>query len=115
MLRSVNRFNGKQTVVRPNGKQETASKVAGGQVTDMAICWLTCGTCHELVPVMDKTVNDWQNMDDMVHVNESVDDQTFMMMNDADINVNVQHDVTMNAVEVNVNGHQNEMRNDVDF
>src|SRR6266496_3425132 len=99
MLRSVTRFNSKSVAVRPNGNQETASKVAGGQVTDMAICWLTCGTCHELVPVMDKTVNGWQNMDDMVHVNESVNDQTFMMMNDADINVNVQHDVTMNVVE----------------
>src|SRR6266496_4581900 len=119
MLRSVTRFNGKSVAVRPNGNQETASKVAGGQVTDMAICWLTCGTCHELVPVMDKTANGWQNqnvmVDDMVHVNEIVNDQPFVMMNDANINVNVQHDVTMNVVEVNVNGYLNEMRNDVDF
>ena len=116
MLRSVTRLNGKSVRPRVNkGKQETASKVAGGQVDHAALCWLTCGTCHELVPVMDKTVNGWQNMDDMVHVNESVNDQPFVMMNDADINVNVQHDVTMNVVEVNVNGHLNEMRNDVDF
>src|SRR6266581_7389062 len=101
MLRSVTRFNGKSVAVRPNGNQETASKVAGGQVTDMAICWLTCGTCHELVPVMDKTVNGWQNVMvdddivDMVHLNEIVNDQPLVMMNDADINVNVQHDVMM--------------------
>ena len=83
----------------------------------MAICWLTCGTCHELVPVMDKTVNGWQNqnvmVDDMVHVNEIVNDQPFVTMNDADINVNVQHDVTMNVVDINVNGQQNVMMNDV--
>ena len=119
MLRSVTRFNGKSVAVRPNGNQETASKVAGGQVTDMAICWLTCGTCHELVPVMDKTVNGWQNqnvmVDDMVHVNEIVNDQPFVTMNDADINVNVQHDVTMNVVDINVNGQQNVMMNDVDL
>ncbi len=129
MLRSV-RLNGKHAVkghstAKPSVKHTRAPKVTGcleGQITNAAICWLTCVTCQQLVPVQDKSVIGQQNVMSDMHVNgqcnvvmNDVDENVIgkqNVMNDVDMDVNGQHNVVMNDVDVNVIGQRNVMMND---